>query len=85
MRSAAPRRAASSACVGVSSPGHDLDIDVGSLNRTMVLDNDAVFGSVNANRRHYEDAVAALAACRPDVARPPDHAARAGRAVDAIA
>jgi hypothetical protein len=26
----------------------------------MVLDNDAVFGSVNANRRHYEDAVAAL-------------------------
>ena len=46
--------------VGVSSPGHDLDIDVGSLNRTMVLDNDTVFGSVNANRRHYEDAVAAL-------------------------
>jgi threonine dehydrogenase-like Zn-dependent dehydrogenase len=46
--------------LGVSSPGHDLDIDVGSLNRTMVLDNDTVFGSVNANRRHYEDAVAAL-------------------------
>src|SRR5580658_1415311 len=46
--------------VGVSSPGHDFDIDVGGLNRTMVLDNDAVFGSVNANRRHYEDAVAAL-------------------------
>jgi glucose 1-dehydrogenase len=46
--------------LGVSSPGHDLDIDVGSLNRTMVLDNDAVFGSVNANRRHYEDAVAVL-------------------------
>jgi threonine dehydrogenase-like Zn-dependent dehydrogenase len=46
--------------VGVSSPGHDFAIDVGNLNRTMVLDNDAVFGSVNANRRHYEDAVAAL-------------------------
>jgi threonine dehydrogenase-like Zn-dependent dehydrogenase len=46
--------------VGVSSPGHDFDIDVGGLNRTMVLDNDTVFGSVNANRRHYEDAVAAL-------------------------
>jgi threonine dehydrogenase-like Zn-dependent dehydrogenase len=46
--------------VGVSSPGHDLDVDIGSLNRTMVLDNDVVFGSVNANRRHYEDAVAAL-------------------------
>src|ERR1700689_5363421 len=47
--------------VGVSSPGHDCDIDVGGLNRTMVLDNDAVFGSVNANRAHYEGAVEALA------------------------
>jgi threonine dehydrogenase-like Zn-dependent dehydrogenase len=46
--------------VGVSSPGRDFDIDVGSLNRTMVLDNDTVFGSVNANRRHYEGAVEAL-------------------------
>jgi threonine dehydrogenase-like Zn-dependent dehydrogenase len=26
----------------------------------MVLDNDTVFGSVNANRQHYEDAVDAL-------------------------
>ncbi len=51
--------------VGVSSPGHDFDIDVGGLNRTMVLDNDAVFGSVNANRRHYEDAVAALERADP--------------------
>ena len=51
--------------VGVSSPGHDLDIDVGRLNRTMVLDNDTVFGSVNANRRHYEDAVAALERADP--------------------
>jgi len=51
--------------LGVSSPGHDLDIDVGSLNRTMVLDNDAVFGSVNANRRHYEDAVAVLERADP--------------------
>jgi glucose 1-dehydrogenase len=46
--------------VGVSSPGHTFQVDVGSLNRTMVLDNDTVFGSVNANRKHYEDAVAAL-------------------------
>jgi glucose 1-dehydrogenase len=46
--------------VGVSSPGHALQVDVGGFNRTMVLDNEAVFGSVNANRRHYEDAVAAL-------------------------
>ncbi|MGA2894481.1 MAG: glucose 1-dehydrogenase [Xanthobacteraceae bacterium] len=46
--------------VGVSAPGHDLDVDMGLLNRTMVLDNDIVFGTVNANRKHYEDAVAAL-------------------------
>ena len=46
--------------VGVSSPGHALQVDVGGFNRTMVLDNDTVFGSVNANRKHYEDAVAAL-------------------------
>jgi glucose 1-dehydrogenase len=46
--------------VGVSAPGRDLGIDIGGLNRTMVLDNDVVFGSVNANRKHYEDAVAAL-------------------------
>jgi threonine dehydrogenase-like Zn-dependent dehydrogenase len=46
--------------VGVSSPGHDLDIDVGDLNRTMVLNNDTVFGTVNANRHHYEAAAQAL-------------------------
>ena len=46
--------------VGVSSPGHDFNVDVGDLNRTMVLDNDTVFGSVNANRAHYEAAVEAL-------------------------
>jgi glucose 1-dehydrogenase len=46
--------------VGVSAPGHDLDLDVGKFNRTMVLDNDTVFGSVNANRKHYQDAVDTL-------------------------
>jgi threonine dehydrogenase-like Zn-dependent dehydrogenase len=46
--------------VGVSSPGHHLNIDVGDLNRTMVLDNDTVFGSVNANRAHYEAAIETL-------------------------
>jgi glucose 1-dehydrogenase len=46
--------------VGVSAPGHAFDLDIGSLNRTMVLDNDVVFGTVNANRQHYDDAVAAL-------------------------
>jgi glucose 1-dehydrogenase len=46
--------------VGVSAPGQALDVDVGSFNRTMVLDNDTVFGCVNANRAHYGDAVDAL-------------------------
>ncbi len=43
--------------LGVSAPGHAFDLDIGGLNRTMVLDNDTVFGSVNANRKHYQDAV----------------------------
>ena len=46
---------------GVSSGGHKLDFDIGGLNRTMVLENDLVFGSVNANRRHYAAAAEALA------------------------
>lgn len=37
---------------GVSSGGRELGVDVGALNRSMVLENDVVFGSVNANRRH---------------------------------
>jgi threonine dehydrogenase-like Zn-dependent dehydrogenase len=46
---------------GVSSGGRTLGVDIGELNRTMVLENDVVFGSVNANRRHYEAAATALA------------------------
>jgi len=46
--------------VGVSAPGSVMTLDIGGINRTMVLDNDTVFGTVNANRRHYEDAVATL-------------------------
>ena len=46
---------------GVSAAGRTIDVDVGALNRTMVLENDVVFGSVNANRRHYEAAAEALA------------------------
>jgi threonine dehydrogenase-like Zn-dependent dehydrogenase len=47
--------------VGVTAPGHAFDVDIGLLNRTMVLQNDTVFGTVNANRTHYELAGAALA------------------------
>ncbi|MGI9033568.1 MAG: glucose 1-dehydrogenase [Acidimicrobiales bacterium] len=46
---------------GVSTGGRDLEVDAGLLNRTMVLENDVVFGSVNANRHHYELGAAALA------------------------
>jgi threonine dehydrogenase-like Zn-dependent dehydrogenase len=46
---------------GISSGGHDINLDAGALNRTIVLENDLVFGSVNANRRHYEAAADALA------------------------
>ncbi|MGI8491467.1 MAG: glucose 1-dehydrogenase [Acidimicrobiales bacterium] len=46
---------------GVSSGGRSLPVDAGLLNRRLVLENDVVFGSVNANRRHYEAGAAALA------------------------
>ncbi len=46
--------------VGVSAPGHVFSVDIGQLNRTMVLGNDTVFGSVNANRTHYKNAVDTL-------------------------
>jgi threonine dehydrogenase-like Zn-dependent dehydrogenase len=45
---------------GVSSGGHTIDLDLGGLNRRMVLENDVIFGSVNANRAHYEAGAAAL-------------------------
>jgi threonine dehydrogenase-like Zn-dependent dehydrogenase len=47
---------------GVSSAGTMTALDLGALNREWVLQNDAVFGTVNANRRHYELGAAALAA-----------------------
>jgi len=51
---------------GVTSPGRRLDLASGLLARRLVLENDVVFGSVNANRRHYERAAAALAAADRD-------------------
>jgi threonine dehydrogenase-like Zn-dependent dehydrogenase len=45
---------------GVSTGGRTLPVDPGELNRQIVLENDVVFGSVNANRRHYEAAAEAL-------------------------
>ena len=46
---------------GVSPAGRTVRIDAGSLNRDIVLENDAVVGSVNANLRHYRQAADALA------------------------
>jgi threonine dehydrogenase-like Zn-dependent dehydrogenase len=46
---------------GLSSGAHRVSCDFSELNREMVLENDVVFGSVNANRRHYTLAAAALA------------------------
>jgi threonine dehydrogenase-like Zn-dependent dehydrogenase len=45
---------------GVSPEGRRTDVDVGGLNRSIVLGNDAVFGSVNANLDHYRLAAEAL-------------------------
>ncbi|WP_235926655.1 glucose 1-dehydrogenase [Actinokineospora pegani] len=51
---------------GVSPAGRKLEVDAGSVNREMVLQNDVVVGSVNANLRHYRQAADALAAADPD-------------------
>ncbi|ULN47723.1 glucose 1-dehydrogenase [Mycolicibacterium goodii] len=45
---------------GVSPAGRKLRIDAGTINRELVLENDAVVGSVNANLRHYRQAADAL-------------------------
>lgn len=50
---------------GVSAAGRSIDIDAGLLNRSMVLANEVVVGSVNANRRHYQAAVEALSKANP--------------------
>jgi len=47
---------------GVSTGGRQTSRDIGAMNRRLVLSNDVIFGSVNANTRHYAAAVAALAA-----------------------
>lgn len=45
---------------GISSGGRTLHVDIGRLNRDIVLENDVIFGSVNANRRHYDQAAESL-------------------------
>jgi threonine dehydrogenase-like Zn-dependent dehydrogenase len=50
---------------GVSPAGGEITVDPGLLNRNMVLQNSVIFGSVNANRRHYELAAQALSQSDP--------------------
>jgi glucose 1-dehydrogenase len=46
---------------GLGGKQHVASLDIAALNQSLVLENRVVFGSVNANRRHYEDAASALA------------------------
>ena len=48
-------------CLTGVGPSRKGDFDIGLFNRNMVLNNGAVFGSVNANLRHYMMAADALA------------------------
>ncbi|GHE75758.1 threonine dehydrogenase [Amycolatopsis deserti] len=51
---------------GVSAAGRTLAVDAGAVNREIVLENDVVLGSVNANLRHYHQAADALAKADSD-------------------
>jgi threonine dehydrogenase-like Zn-dependent dehydrogenase len=51
--------------VGLTDPGRQTAVDLGALNNAMVLGNGVVFGTVNANRRHYDAATTALGRADP--------------------
>src|SRR5215210_8311887 len=57
-------------CLTGVTASRNLSVDVGALNNELVLENDVVFGSVNANRRHFEQALEPLRAAYPDCLRP---------------
>jgi threonine dehydrogenase-like Zn-dependent dehydrogenase len=50
---------------GISSGGRNYPLDVGALDKKIVLQNEVIFGSVNANRNHYTDAAKALSKADP--------------------
>jgi glucose 1-dehydrogenase len=50
---------------GISGARRESEVAVDALNKRLVLNNNAIVGSVNANRRHYEEAVRALADADP--------------------
>ena len=45
---------------GVSPAGRHWNVDAGTINLELMLENDAVVGSVSANHRHYRQAADAL-------------------------
>ncbi len=51
---------------GISSGARAIELDAGALNRWLVLENAVVVGTVNANRRHYDAAVASLDRADPE-------------------
>ncbi|RNI24684.1 glucose 1-dehydrogenase [Flexivirga caeni] len=57
-----PKPYAITVLTGLSNPGEHVTIDLGPVNRAMVLGNAVAVGSVNANLRHYETGAAVLAA-----------------------
>jgi threonine dehydrogenase-like Zn-dependent dehydrogenase len=50
---------------GINPAGRESSLNVDDLNKEMVLNNEVVFGSVNAGRRHYEAAAEALPKADP--------------------
>jgi glucose 1-dehydrogenase len=53
------------ALAGLSHHTHMVEADLDAVNRNMVLGNQVVFGTVNAARRHYDQAVEALVKADP--------------------
>ena len=51
---------------GLSSGARTIEVDAFALNRRLVLENDVIIGTVNANRRHYLAAIDALDAADQD-------------------
>lgn len=54
------------ALTGISASRAKMATPLTALNKELVLSNEVVFGSVNAGRRHYDQAAAALAAADAD-------------------
>ena len=70
-----------SASPGVSSGSRFIDVDAAAFNRRLVLENDVVFGSVNANAGHYRHGRGRPGPRRPRLAGRPRDPSRAPRSV----